>query len=50
MAPPTRTTAADPPAAERPVPLDYGPDGIGVNALVVGLVNTPLIVEGPRPK
>ncbi|WP_370345242.1 SDR family NAD(P)-dependent oxidoreductase [Catenulispora sp. MAP5-51] len=30
--------------------LDYGPDGIRVNALVVGLVNTPLIAEGRSPE
>jgi NAD(P)-dependent dehydrogenase (short-subunit alcohol dehydrogenase family) len=30
--------------------LDYGPDGIRVNALVAGLVDTPLIAEGRSPE
>lgn len=34
----------------RTAALDYGPDGIRVNALVVGLVNTPLIAEGRSPE
>ncbi|MFF4317034.1 SDR family NAD(P)-dependent oxidoreductase [Streptomyces sp. NPDC001507] len=34
----------------RTAALDYGPSGIRVNALVVGLVNTPLIVEGRSPE
>lgn len=34
----------------RTAALDHGPDGIRVNALVVGLVNTPLIAEGRSPE
>ncbi|NUP47861.1 MAG: SDR family oxidoreductase [Catenulispora sp.] len=34
----------------RTAALDYGPAGIRVNALVVGLVNTPLIAEGRSPE
>lgn len=34
----------------RTAALDYGPDGIRVNALVVGLVSTPLIAEGRSPE
>jgi NAD(P)-dependent dehydrogenase (short-subunit alcohol dehydrogenase family) len=34
----------------RTAALDYGPDGIRVNALVVGMVNTPLIAEGRSPE
>jgi NAD(P)-dependent dehydrogenase (short-subunit alcohol dehydrogenase family) len=30
--------------------LDYGQDGIRVNALVVGLVDTPLVAEGRSPE
>jgi NAD(P)-dependent dehydrogenase (short-subunit alcohol dehydrogenase family) len=30
--------------------LDYGPQGIRVNAIVAGLVNTPLIAEGRSPE
>jgi NAD(P)-dependent dehydrogenase (short-subunit alcohol dehydrogenase family) len=33
----------------RTAALDYGPDGIRVNAIVAGLVNTPLIAEGRSP-
>jgi NAD(P)-dependent dehydrogenase (short-subunit alcohol dehydrogenase family) len=33
----------------RTAALDYGPDSIRVNALVVGLVSTPLIAEGRSP-
>jgi len=34
----------------RTAALDYGPDGIRVNAIVAGLVNTPLIAEGRSPE
>lgn len=34
----------------RTAALDHGPDGIRVNALVVGLVSTPLIAEGRSPE
>lgn len=33
----------------RTAALDYGPNGIRVNAIVAGLVNTPLIAEGRSP-
>jgi NAD(P)-dependent dehydrogenase (short-subunit alcohol dehydrogenase family) len=34
----------------RTAALDYGADGIRVNAIVAGLVNTPLIAEGRSPE
>jgi NAD(P)-dependent dehydrogenase (short-subunit alcohol dehydrogenase family) len=34
----------------RTAALDYGPDGIRVNAIAAGLVNTPLIAEGRSPE
>jgi NAD(P)-dependent dehydrogenase (short-subunit alcohol dehydrogenase family) len=34
----------------RTAALDYGRDGIRVNAIVAGLVNTPLIAEGRSPE
>jgi NAD(P)-dependent dehydrogenase (short-subunit alcohol dehydrogenase family) len=34
----------------RTAALDYGPEGIRVNVLVVGLVDTPLIAEGRPPE
>ncbi|MEU4098123.1 SDR family oxidoreductase [Streptomyces sp. NPDC026673] len=34
----------------RTAALDYGPDGIRVNAIVAGLVDTPLIAQGRSPE
>ncbi|WP_189191299.1 SDR family oxidoreductase [Streptomyces albiflavescens] len=34
----------------RTAALDYGPDGIRVNAIVAGLVKTPLIAGGRSPE